>query len=280
MLRYAARIAAAITVLATLVQAHCPAGTYVGRDLNCHKCAPGSYSQGFTSRSHPTQCTPCSPGSYAKNSGSSQCSPCGQGSFSSYSGATKCCKCCAGFYTNKSRGADKCNQCPSGFPFSGPGTSNIGGCHHNHRRGTSSGNSCSIGGRNHDQCPNPECGPEPSHKPKAKRSDSSCPKGSKLCPRLSGTGGNQCVNVANDAESCGGCVGFDSLGNDDTGRDCTAIPAVSVSRCVRGQCVIDTCRKGYKLNATGTACVPEALSAHKVTVQNDAPGIFSPSGDL
>ncbi|KAG8999661.1 Dihydroxyacetone synthase [Tulasnella sp. JGI-2019a] len=81
-------------------------------------------------------------------------------------------------------------------------------------------------------------------------------RGYKKCFYYSGIGGFECVDIARDPESCGGCVAPEGVPqatrtNEDEhraetiGRDCTAIPGVSITTCHRGQCVIQTCRKQY-----------------------------------
>lgn len=61
---------------------------------------------------------------------------------------------------------------------------------------------------------------------------------------MSGRGGFDCVDVANDPESCGDCVapfgsGVTSEdGEEYTGQDCTAIQGVSVAGCRRGSCYV------------------------------------------
>ncbi|WWD21099.1 hypothetical protein CI109_105580 [Kwoniella shandongensis] len=68
-----------------------------------------------------------------------------------------------------------------------------------------------------------------------------------------------CTDITSSLSSCGGCPG--------DGVDCGALPGVSQVRCVTGNCVIDTCQRGYVLNyqtnaegATTTSnvtCVPK-----------------------
>ncbi|KAG8990586.1 hypothetical protein FRB90_001700 [Tulasnella sp. 427] len=76
-------------------------------------------------------------------------------------------------------------------------------------------------------------------------------KGFKACPRYSGRGGFDCVDTENDPESCGGCLTVDGKGD---GKDCTAVKGVSVTRCVEGGCVIDSCRRGWKKSLDGKTC--------------------------
>ncbi|KAG8901778.1 hypothetical protein FRC00_004651 [Tulasnella sp. 408] len=79
-----------------------------------------------------------------------------------------------------------------------------------------------------------------------------CNDGFISCPRYSGRGGFDCVDIENDPEVCGGCVGLDGSGS---GTDCNAIHGTSATRCVRGSCVIDSCRKGWVKSLDGSACV-------------------------
>ncbi|KAG9043096.1 hypothetical protein FS837_010036 [Tulasnella sp. UAMH 9824] len=80
-----------------------------------------------------------------------------------------------------------------------------------------------------------------------------CTKGFKSCPNYNGRGGFECVDTQNDPESCGGCVSFNGKGS---GTDCTAMEGVSVTRCVKGSCVIDSCGRGYAKSLDGSSCAP------------------------
>ncbi|KAG8958012.1 hypothetical protein FRC03_009539 [Tulasnella sp. 419] len=74
---------------------------------------------------------------------------------------------------------------------------------------------------------------------------------------LHGRGGYDCVDVANDLESCGGCMDFTD--SPDSGKDCTAIEGANAIQCVKGKCVVHSCKPGYQLNSAG-GCDP-ALSS-------------------
>jgi len=87
-----------------------------------------------------------------------------------------------------------------------------------------------------------------------RRSTAKCIRGYKRCPHYAGIGGFECVDIDNDPESCGGCVGFDFV-RGDAGQDCTDIPNVSVVKCVSRKCMIETCRKGYTRSADGKSCL-------------------------
>ncbi|KAG8902045.1 hypothetical protein FRC00_002418 [Tulasnella sp. 408] len=88
--------------------------------------------------------------------------------------------------------------------------------------------------------------------PITRKRDMTCTKGFTSCPRYSGRGGFDCVDTENDPEACGGCVGLDGSGS---GTDCTAIQGTSATSCVRGSCVIDSCRKGWVKSLDGSECV-------------------------
>ncbi|KAG9043097.1 hypothetical protein FS837_010037 [Tulasnella sp. UAMH 9824] len=119
-------------------------------------------------------------------------------------------------------------------------------------------------------CPNPtDDGPSGTAITRKKRG-LLCPKGFKLCPNYSGRGGSECVDTQNDPECCGGCV---SIVGKSGGTDCTAIDGVSVARCVKGSCVIDSCRAGYAKSSDGSSCSsvssvdgsnPEAFGTHNL----------------
>ncbi|KAG8944078.1 hypothetical protein FRC04_002218 [Tulasnella sp. 424] len=103
-----------------------------------------------------------------------------------------------------------------------------------------------------------------------KKRDMHCTRGLQACPRYAGRGGFECINTRSDPESCGGCRDLDGKGS---GSDCTAITGVSVTRCVKGSCVIDSCKKGYTKSLDGSSCVssssadgsnPEAFNAQEM----------------
>lgn len=81
-----------------------------------------------------------------------------------------------------------------------------------------------------------DTGPNPT--PLARKRSLRCPSGQLKCPRLSGRGGDECIDVKRDAQNCGGCnAALSGLGN-PTGQDCTSIPNVNIARCVKGRCKI------------------------------------------
>ncbi|KAI5449832.1 hypothetical protein NCC49_004043 [Naganishia albida] len=67
--------------------------------------------------------------------------------------------------------------------------------------------------------------------------------------------GYECVDVATDMESCGGCQ-FPIMG-EARGEDCTAKAGVDNVSCVAGQCRASSCMRGFKLN--GTECIEAAV---------------------
>ncbi|KAG8964072.1 hypothetical protein FRC05_004299 [Tulasnella sp. 425] len=106
-------------------------------------------------------------------------------------------------------------------------------------------------------CPNPTGNGPQGTAISRKRRDVQCTNGFEACPRYSGNGGSDCIDTENDPESCGGCLGLDGEG---PGTDCTAIKGVSVTRCVKKSCVIDSCRKGWVKSLDGTSCVVNSHS--------------------
>ncbi|KAI5449131.1 hypothetical protein NCC49_005269 [Naganishia albida] len=75
-----------------------------------------------------------------------------------------------------------------------------------------------------------------------------CPKGYEPCPLY--PSGYECVDVMNDIESCGGCVGRNM-----PGVDCSADVHVAAVSCVRGKCVIAACEEGFVVAALNNTCV-------------------------
>ena len=58
----------------------------------------------------------------------------------------------------------------------------------------------------------------------------------------------ECLDTANDLESCGGCIG-------NGGVDCSDLPGADQTSCQSGHCVISTCLRGYNLSTDGH-CLP------------------------
>ncbi|EJT99481.1 hypothetical protein DACRYDRAFT_101185 [Dacryopinax primogenitus] len=197
---------------------------------NNHYCSPGNYWQPFFGTGF---CLTCSSGSWCPGGTNAPENDCPAGTANSRQGSTSstaCSTCSAGYYS--SSGASDCTKCPNG-QTSSPGSS--------------------------------QCYSINSHRPrslKSRRGGAECKQGFESCPVLSGRGGLECVDVQNDLESCGGCVGYD---NEGTGVDCTAISGVSSVQCVAGECVVDSCTRGFKPDASGTSCerIPGLLTQTK-----------------
>lgn len=75
-----------------------------------------------------------------------------------------------------------------------------------------------------------------------------CPGALAACP-IEGAADSdyECLDTQSDLQSCGGCA---SLGQ---GKDCTLINGAKWMGCVKGQCEIYSCAKGFKL--VDGACV-------------------------
>jgi hypothetical protein len=118
--------------------------------------------------------------------------------------------------------------------------------------------------------PTPPSPPHPQPSQHYKRNTplaATCRPGWQSCPVYTGTGAAavlsqyECVNVASDLESCGGCVDrANPLAS--AGRDCSAIPNVDAVSCANSACVIEACKPGFALSADGRDCVA-AVSAHR-----------------
>ncbi|KAG8936453.1 hypothetical protein FRC02_001871 [Tulasnella sp. 418] len=227
------------------------------------KCGKGFYSPGGTSSCTPcpagTQCISdtndqpqlCSPGQYQPNSGAAtgnRCPNCPKGEFNNYHGATSCCKCCHGYY-NDNDGQTGCQKCSDYPKFGGP-------------IGSTSKNSCTVSGANlvpatckqdrgSEVCP-PTSGGGTNH-PRRRYLKPKCAKGFKRCAVLHGRVAYECIDVANDLESCGGCIDFTN--SPTSGRDCTSIEGVDAVSCIQGKCVVHSCQQGYAMTLGGK-CVP------------------------
>ncbi|GHJ88021.1 hypothetical protein NliqN6_4423 [Naganishia liquefaciens] len=75
-----------------------------------------------------------------------------------------------------------------------------------------------------------------------------CPAGFLPCPLY--PKGFECVDVLNDIESCGGCVGRNM-----PGRDCSADVHAAVVSCINGECVISECDEGFSIAAENNTCI-------------------------
>lgn len=96
-----------------------------------------------------------------------------------------------------------------------------------------------------------------------KAASRACAAGWTNCPVPARRGGGaallaawECVNTAEDVESCGGCVaGLDLVAALDLpvgaiGTDCTLFDPLADARCVKGRCEY-TCPRGYNLTEAG-----------------------------
>ncbi|KAG9004415.1 Dihydroxyacetone synthase [Tulasnella sp. JGI-2019a] len=262
-----------------------PAGNYDSGTGNTQpNPCPLGYTTPSTGSTNANKCTMCSAGTKAvtDNTGSVTCSACPQGSWSS-AGQTTCTACPSGStspasatsssqctacapgnkaVTDGSTGAVSCSACPKGTYQSSSGQTSCTSCAAGST--TTGTGSTSIS----------QCTPQPTGGLGRRKRSMNCMRGYKKCFHYSGVGRFECVDVANDPESCGGCVAPEGVlqatrtsDNRDheeaTGEDCTAIPGVSTTTCRRGQCVIEKCRKGYaKLRDVGGKehCVKHRLN--------------------
>jgi len=79
-----------------------------------------------------------------------------------------------------------------------------------------------------------------------------CPQGLSACPIMgtSGlTGDLECLDTANELESCGGCA---SIGQ---GQDCTSIKGAWNVACEQGSCTVYTCAAGFRRSDDGKSCI-------------------------
>lgn len=79
-------------------------------------------------------------------------------------------------------------------------------------------------------------------------SDSQCPASLEACPVGLTAGDYECVDIARDLESCGGCV------SQGKGRDCTAIKGVFHVGCENSRCIVTSCVGGYEVSQDGESC--------------------------
>ncbi|KAF8603904.1 hypothetical protein BDV93DRAFT_441693 [Ceratobasidium sp. AG-I] len=81
-----------------------------------------------------------------------------------------------------------------------------------------------------------------------------CPAGTERCGVWSGLRQDyECLNTQTDLESCGGCV-TPFPGEKATGKDCTEILGVSSVQCSSGQCKVESCLEGWKVDTAGRSC--------------------------
>ncbi|KZT24401.1 hypothetical protein NEOLEDRAFT_1067431 [Neolentinus lepideus HHB14362 ss-1] len=247
----------------------CGAGYYsTGGAAACTICPAGTYCNSNTQTS-PQE---CEPGRYSSTPGATQdCAQCPKGTFNNVHGSTKCCSCCSGWYTDQV-GQTHCFNCPNKGSYQ-QGYSPVGSTSSNQCIAASGAlSTCtqsydgtcrtfvsrysSIGGSSPSQ-----------HRRTVSYREYCARPGYKSCPlwnTVQSRFGTQtvykyeCVNIASDIESCGGCVDDPNFGKHgaDGGRDCTAIPNVDDVTCSHGTCNILKCSKGYSLSANGSSCVP------------------------
>ncbi|KAL0948234.1 hypothetical protein HGRIS_010834 [Hohenbuehelia grisea] len=72
----------------------------------------------------------------------------------------------------------------------------------------------------------------------------------------------ECFDTQNDVNSCGGCLSSHfapAADSSSPGKDCATIEGAAQTTCIRGACVIEQCRTGYKL--TSSRCEAEYHSS-------------------
>lgn len=244
-------------------QKPCGKGSYSpAGSSSCTKCPPGSYCNADTT------CEPskCQPGRYSKDEGSSNCSECPKGTFVNSYGSTSCCECCAGSF-NSATGQTHCQACPEQTGPGGQGkvlvTSNPGAKSSSECRAYRAGDpapipaSCVDSSKtlNQPTCP-ATTGPTPSGIFKKRSIPRGCSsRQHTMCEIKTGRGGWECIDTSTTLDACGSCD-----------NDCSAIPYVGNVRCVRGQCQVSSCRKGFALQQVdGKAiCVPTSKYAYAI----------------
>jgi len=180
----------------------------------------------------------CSPGTYSKElTGLFPCSACEPGTFSSDYGATQCTAARPGYHVSHASGTTEL-PCPGGTFSVQSGSST---CQPLHPEGQSALSK------------------------RSKRPRRCLKLGYKACPQYSAALGGisavlkgyECVDVANNLESCGGCV--DPIRGHkpsiDGGRDCSSIPGVDTVRCEFKRCVVDSCSPGFVVSSDGDNCI-------------------------
>ncbi|KAI0065204.1 hypothetical protein BV25DRAFT_1799239, partial [Artomyces pyxidatus] len=64
----------------------------------------------------------------------------------------------------------------------------------------------------------------------------------------------ECLDTANDLESCGGCA-LPLTPYTPLGTDCTALPGVADVSCLSGSCLVRRCLPGYTLAKDSSHCI-------------------------
>jgi len=110
------------------------------------------------------------------------------------------------------------------------------------------------------------CGSQKPKKRDAKWRDATCPQGWSAC-KLWGAFGQafECVDVAQDLWSCGGC-GIPLISTDPIGVDCTAIPGVHDVSCINSRCVVARCKNGFQISADQTTCIATTRTSPNIPV--------------
>jgi len=77
-----------------------------------------------------------------------------------------------------------------------------------------------------------------------------CPTGLDACPVSGLAADYECIDVATELESCGGCTSLNK------GQDCTKIQGAWNVGCDQGSCVVYSCAGGFQIGADGKSCIP------------------------
>ncbi|KAH9974982.1 hypothetical protein BGW80DRAFT_1559459 [Lactifluus volemus] len=64
----------------------------------------------------------------------------------------------------------------------------------------------------------------------------------------------ECINIANNLESCGGCA-MPLTPFTPIGQDCSSLPGVADVACIMGECAVSRCLPGYVPAHDGTHCI-------------------------
>ncbi|WVR09226.1 hypothetical protein IAU60_006290 [Kwoniella sp. DSM 27419] len=79
-----------------------------------------------------------------------------------------------------------------------------------------------------------------------------CPEGTLACKVSGVNDAFECIDPAQELESCGGCVAgtFNSVNSTVSGTDCSTIPGVALGgvTCLGGQCLVSACQPGWTLD--------------------------------
>ncbi|KAH9956649.1 hypothetical protein BGW80DRAFT_1387324, partial [Lactifluus volemus] len=64
----------------------------------------------------------------------------------------------------------------------------------------------------------------------------------------------ECINTANNLESCGGCA-LPLTPFTPIGQDCSSLPGVADVACIMGECAVRRCLPGYVPAHDATHCI-------------------------